>query len=155
MAERDRASGSSAAQPASQTDSAPAAKPEKKLWKIEMPTDAPAQTTWCRCVEDCYTIVKQIGEGTYGQVYLAQANETKAMVALKKIRMDTEKEGFPITAMREMRLLTRLQHHNVLGLLEVVRSKREAHFQGCPSTMRVYVAARLQCSTALDWPPAD
>ena len=90
-----------------------------------MPTDVPAQSGWCRCVEDCYTIVKQIGEGTYGQVYLAKETQTQAMVALKKIRMDTEKEGFPITAMREMRLLTRLQHQNVLSLKEVVRSRRE------------------------------
>ena len=91
-----------------------------------MPTEVPLQSGWCRCVEDCYTIVKQIGEGTYGQVYLAKANDTGKLVALKKIRMDTEKEGFPITAMREMRLLTRLQHDNVIGLLEVVRSRRES-----------------------------
>ena len=128
MAELASAVGTSEAQRASQPAGEPAAtssKPEKKLWKVEMPTDVPAQSGWCRCVEDCYTIVKQIGEGTYGQVYLAKETQTQAMVALKKIRMDTEKEGFPITAMREMRLLTRLQHQNVLSLKEVVRSRRE------------------------------
>ena len=33
------------------------------------------------------------GEGTYGEVYKAKENRTGEAVALKKIRMDNEKEG--------------------------------------------------------------
>ena len=48
---------------------------------------------------------------------------TKEKVALKKIRMDNEKEGFPITAIREIKLLKSLDHPNVITLKEIVRSQ--------------------------------
>lgn len=57
------------------------------------------------------------------QVYLAKCNETGDLVALKKIRMENEKEGFPITAIREIKLLSHLSHPNVLRLREIVRSQ--------------------------------
>eukprot|EP00250_Pteridium_aquilinum_P013175 c21180_g1_i1 orf=81-305(+) len=47
--------------------------------------------------------LEQIGEGTYGQVYMAKEIATGEIVALKKVRMDNEKEGFPITAIREIK----------------------------------------------------
>jgi hypothetical protein len=77
----------------------------------------------------------QIGEGTYGQVYLATCKQTQDKVALKKIRMDNEKEGFPITAIREIKLLTSLQHENVVRLREIVRS------EGGPPGRAVQVAS--------------
>ena len=49
-------------------------------------------------------------------------------MALKRIRVDQDKEGMPITALREMHLLERLQHRNIIRLKEVVRSKRHV----CP-----------------------
>lgn len=51
--------------------------------------------------------------------------DTQDKVALKKIRMDTEKEGFPITAIREIKILSSLQHENVVNLREIVRSDGE------------------------------
>jgi cyclin-dependent kinase 12/13 len=39
------------------------------------------------------------------------------------IRMDNEKEGFPITAIREIKLLSTLKHENIVNLREIVRSK--------------------------------
>jgi serine/threonine protein kinase len=47
----------------------------------------------------------------------------KDKVALKMIRMDNEKEGFPITAIREIKLLSTLKHENIVNLREIVRSK--------------------------------
>ena len=44
-------------------------------------------------------------------------------MALKKVRMDNEKEGFPITAIREIKLLSMLQHENIINLREIVRSQ--------------------------------
>ena len=38
---------------------------------------------------------------------------------------DNEKEGFPITAIREIKILSSLQHENVVNLREIVRSERE------------------------------
>lgn len=46
----------------------------------------------CRSVGD-FEKLNRIGEGTYGIVYRARDLKTKEVVALKKIRMETEKEG--------------------------------------------------------------
>ena len=46
------------------------------------------------------------------------------LVALKQINQTFEKDGFPITALREIRLLSRMKHRNVIDLIEVVTSKR-------------------------------
>lgn len=72
---------------------------------------------------DCFEKLEQIGEGTYGQVYMAREKATGEIVALKKIRMDNEKEGFPITAIREIKILKKLQHENVIQLKEIVTSQ--------------------------------
>ncbi|XP_062099575.1 cyclin-dependent kinase C-1-like [Humulus lupulus] len=71
---------------------------------------------------DCFEKLEQIGEGTYGQVYMAKDNKTGETVALKKIRMDNEKEGFPITAIREIKILKKLDHENIVKLKEIVTS---------------------------------
>lgn len=46
----------------------------------------------CRSVTD-FQKLNRIGEGTYGIVYRARDLKTKEVVALKKIRMEAEKEG--------------------------------------------------------------
>eukprot|EP00873_Tetraselmis_striata_P033443 jgi/Tetstr1/453707/TSEL_040663.t1 len=87
----------------------------------------------CRVVDEAYIKVKQIGEGTYGQVYLALDRETKEKVALKKIRLDNEKgEGFPVTAIREIMILKEIRHDNIINLKEIVRSdvKKSNQFKG-------------------------
>lgn len=71
---------------------------------------------------DCFEKLEQIGEGTYGQVYMAREIKTGEIVALKKIRMDNEREGFPITAIREIKILKKLHHENVIKLKEIVTS---------------------------------
>ena len=48
---------------------------------------------------------------------------TDQLVALKQINQMTEKDGFPITALREVRLLSHLKHRNIIDLIEVVTSK--------------------------------
>ena len=35
--------------------------------------------------------------------------------------MDNEKEGFPITALREIRILQLLNHENIVNLIEICR----------------------------------
>ncbi|KAK7015566.1 Cyclin-dependent kinase 12 [Halocaridina rubra] len=80
-----------------------------------------------RCVE-VFDIIAQIGEGTYGQVYKAKAKDKKndEMVALKKVRLENEKEGFPITAVREIKILKQLNHKNIVNLKEIVTDKQDA-----------------------------
>jgi len=37
-------------------------------------------------------------------------------LALKKVRLENEKEGFPITAVREIKILRQLKHKNIIKL---------------------------------------
>ncbi|XP_037031570.1 cyclin-dependent kinase 12 [Bradysia coprophila] len=78
-----------------------------------------------RCV-DVFEVIAQIGEGTYGQVYKARDNSAKVLVALKKVRLEHEKEGFPITAVREIKILRQLNHKNIVNLREIVTDKQDA-----------------------------
>ncbi|KAJ6130340.1 CTD kinase subunit alpha [Penicillium capsulatum] len=66
-----------------------------------------------------------IGAGTYGKVFKGVHVYTKRQVALKKIRMEGEKDGFPFTATREIKLLQYLRHRNVVSLLEVMVERNE------------------------------
>jgi serine/threonine protein kinase len=57
---------------------------------------------------DKYEKIEQIGAGTYGVVYKAKDVETGEIFALKKIRLESEDEGIPSTAIREIALLKEL-----------------------------------------------
>jgi serine/threonine protein kinase len=57
---------------------------------------------------DKYEKIAQIGAGTYGVVYKARDIETDEIFALKKIRLESEDEGIPSTAIREIALLKEL-----------------------------------------------
>ncbi|KAG0729111.1 Cyclin-dependent kinase 9-A [Chionoecetes opilio] len=70
-----------------------------------------------------YEKLAKIGQGTFGEVFKARDRRTGKVVALKKILMENEKEGFPITALREIRILKLLRHENVVNLLEIARTK--------------------------------
>ena len=61
-----------------------------------------------------YEKIEKIGEGTYGVVYKARNKLTGKLVALKKIRLDSEEEGVPSTAIREISLLKELKHPNIV-----------------------------------------
>jgi CTD kinase subunit alpha len=71
---------------------------------------------------ELYKILNQVGEGTFGKVYKAQNTVTGAHVALKRIRMESERDGFPVTAMREIKLLQSLRHQNIVRLYEMMVS---------------------------------
>lgn len=78
-----------------------------------------------RCV-DVFEFIAQIGEGTYGQVYKARDKRAGVLVALKKVRLENEKEGFPVTAVREIKILRQLNHKNIVNLREIVTDKQDA-----------------------------
>ena len=63
---------------------------------------------------DKYQKLEKIGEGTYGVVYKARDTTTGELVALKKIRLESEDEGIPSTAIREISLLKELKHPNIV-----------------------------------------
>ncbi|KAG9314505.1 Pkinase-domain-containing protein [Chiua virens] len=67
-----------------------------------------------------YERLNQIEEGSYGVVFRARDKETGDIVALKKLKLDEEKHGFPITALREINALVTCKHENVVRIREVV-----------------------------------
>jgi serine/threonine protein kinase len=94
---------------------------------------------------DIFEKIDQIGEGTYGQVYQARNKINGEIVALKKVRMDNEKEGFPITAIREIKILKELDHENIIKLKEIVTSKgTEARKSALLFILTIYISHRLQ-----------
>lgn len=84
----------------------------------------------CRSVYDTYERIARLDEGTYGVVWKARELHTKQIVALKQIKFDAggtddventfKREGFPITALREISVLLALSHVNVVQVHEIV-----------------------------------
>ncbi|KAJ3123883.1 Cyclin-dependent kinase catalytic subunit [Nowakowskiella sp. JEL0407] len=66
-----------------------------------------------------YHKLEKIGEGTYGVVYKAMDRMTNEFVALKKIRLETDDEGVPSTAIREISMLREMNHNNVVKLYDI------------------------------------
>ncbi|XP_074649560.1 cyclin-dependent kinase 1-like [Tubulanus polymorphus] len=67
-----------------------------------------------------YVKIEKIGEGTYGVVYKGRNRKTNRLVALKKIRLESEEEGVPSTAIREISILKELQHPNIVSLDDIL-----------------------------------
>jgi cell division cycle 2-like protein len=64
--------------------------------------------------------LNEIEEGSYGIVFRARCKTTGDIVALKKLKMDKEKNGFPITSLREIQTLMTANHENIVRVREVV-----------------------------------
>ncbi|KAF7125043.1 hypothetical protein RHSIM_Rhsim12G0029600 [Rhododendron simsii] len=73
----------------------------------------------CRSV-NVFERLNKIDEGTYGVVYRAKDRDTGAIVALKKVKMEKEREGFPLTALREINVLLSFHHPSIVDVKEVV-----------------------------------
>lgn len=72
-----------------------------------------------------YKDLSIIGEGTFGQVYKARDPDKGTYVALKRVRLENERDGFPITAVREIKILRQLNHKNIVNLIEIVTDKTD------------------------------
>lgn len=69
--------------------------------------------------------VLQVGQGTYSNVYKALDQETGEIVALKKVKFNTsEPESIKFMA-REIMILQRLDHPNVLKLIGLATSRMQ------------------------------
>ena len=76
--------------------------------------------------KELYKIVSQVGEGTISKVYKAWNTLTGKHVALKHIHTESKQDGFPVTAMREIKLLQSLQQENIVCLFEMMVSNGES-----------------------------
>ncbi|XP_008316839.1 cyclin-dependent kinase 11B isoform X3 [Cynoglossus semilaevis] len=86
--------------------------------KKELPKYLPG-LQGCRSVEE-FQCLNRIEEGTYGVVYRAKDKKTDEIVALKRLKMEKEKEGFPITSLREINTILKAQHPNIVTVREIV-----------------------------------
>uniref|UniRef100_A0A1B0D3R2 cyclin-dependent kinase n=1 Tax=Phlebotomus papatasi TaxID=29031 RepID=A0A1B0D3R2_PHLPP len=91
---------------------------EKVPLADDLPSYYPA-LQGCRSVEE-FQCLNRIEEGTYGVVYRAKDKRTEEIVALKRLKMEKEKEGFPITSLREINTLLKGQHPNIVTVREIV-----------------------------------
>ncbi|XP_053694620.1 cyclin-dependent kinase 1 [Sabethes cyaneus] len=76
---------------------------------------------------DNFQKIEKIGEGTYGVVYKGRNKLTGEIVAMKKIRLESEDEGIPSTAIREISLLKELQHPNIVSLQDVLMEENRLY----------------------------
>ena len=100
--------------------------PARKRWR------------WSRDVTD-FEEIEQIGEGAYGQVWMGRDKVSGDIVALKKVRMDQEKEGFPVTTVRELKMLRSLKHENIVNLKEIVTGQNQAKNKARRNKHEIYM----------------
>ena len=72
----------------------------------------------CRFVSE-FEKLNRIGEGTYGIVYRARDTKSGEIVALKKMRMEREKDGIPVSGLREITILLACDHENIVTMKEI------------------------------------
>ncbi|CCA67263.1 related to CDC28-Cyclin-dependent protein kinase [Serendipita indica DSM 11827] len=102
-----------------------------------------------------YTKIEKVGEGTYGVVYKGKDNRTGNIVAMKKIRLESEDEGVPSTAIREISLLKELDDDNIVKLLDTLHYEAKLYlvFEFLDNDLKRYQekmnAARTPLSTDL------
>lgn len=74
---------------------------------------------------DSYVKIDKVGQGTYSNVYKARDKETGKIVALKKVRFDTsEPESVKFMA-REILILQKLDHPNIVKLEGLATSRMQ------------------------------
>jgi len=103
--------------------------------KIEQNTTNPKrrllrfpQSGWtnCRSITN-FERLNHIEEGSYGTVSRQKDINTGEIVAVKHFRMDnSETQGFPVTALREIQCLMEARHKHIVDLREVVIGQSDA-----------------------------
>ncbi|ODV87866.1 hypothetical protein CANARDRAFT_179245, partial [[Candida] arabinofermentans NRRL YB-2248] len=72
-----------------------------------------------------YAILEQLGQGTFGIVSKARQKSTNKLVALKKLIIHDTKDGFPITAFREICIMKKFRNVNVLQLIDMIHESTD------------------------------
>lgn len=104
--------------------SPPPVKETKAVRQVIMRTERPAPKAYpylkeCRHV-DCFERLNHIEEGSYGIVFRARDKESDEVVAVKKLKLNPENGGFPVTSLREIHALMIIKHPNIVNVREIV-----------------------------------
>lgn len=78
----------------------------------------------CRSVDE-FERLDILGEGTFGTVFSGRDKIKGGKFALKKVKIHDIQDGFPITSIREIQILKRLHHPNIVRLEDVVVGKNQ------------------------------
>ncbi|KAM5430519.1 putative cyclin-dependent kinase [Microsporum canis] len=88
--------------------------PAAKLLRFPAPEWGP-----CRHIDN-FENLNAIEEGSYGWVFRAKERATGEIVAIKRLKMQSPYDGFPVTGLREIQTLFGSRHPNIIHLREVV-----------------------------------
>jgi hypothetical protein len=82
-----------------------------------------------------YQIIRKIGEGSYGSVFLAINSLTKQNVAIKKINKIKENEIDELEIKNEIDILRNLDHPNIVKIIEFYTTEKAYYLitDYCPS----------------------
>lgn len=71
-----------------------------------------------------YRKIEKVGVGAYGNVFKAENTETNQIVAIKATirKEDPVYGGFPLSLLREVGILRRVQHENIVQIYEVAQT---------------------------------
>ena len=74
-------------------------------------------------ITETYKYQSLLGEGSYGKVYLVRANISKKYYAMKTIDINLLNEHQRKEALKEARILKKLDHPNIIKLKEIFNQK--------------------------------
>lgn len=84
-----------------------------------------------RSVEN-YDKLNDIEEGAYGWVARAKEIATGKVVALKRLKIEpNDRNGLPVTGLREIQILKDCEHRNIVRLQEVVVGEDTTRIEKC------------------------
>lgn len=79
----------------------------------------------CRKISE-FDRLDMVGEGTYGVVFQGKDRTSSQTYAIKKMRVLDQSDGFPITSLREIKILKKLSNHpNIVNLCDVVVDEKK------------------------------
>ena len=103
-----------------------------------------------------YKKEQKLGEGTYSTSFRATHIPTGDTVIMKHIRMDQEEDGIPASSIRELSILSKIQHVNFITLRDVIYDNGKITMiqEKLEMNLREYISKRkiapkLLCSYAL------
>ncbi|CAH1640577.1 unnamed protein product [Spodoptera littoralis] len=76
---------------------------------------------------DEFKYLNRIDEGVFGVIHSAKDKRTGELVALKQLKKINEREGYSKAARRELRILLKVQHPNVVAGQGIASSARSDH----------------------------
>jgi len=90
-----------------------------------------------------YEKLEKMSEAGYGRVYKAKDKESGEIVALKKMRMPlgNDEDGIHYTTLREIAALKKIQHPNIVGLLDVALGESRLYliYEFCDADLKRYM----------------